>query len=286
MIPHGIAATADWALMVPCLFGDISKPPNTIFVHNYMLSHFTDSTLRFMNSSYRFVLISGGTDMTVPRSVDPRYRPLRGFAGADGGNLYHELIGHQNVIHWFCENHDLTHPKLSTLPTGMDFDKDDHRDDFPDASSVKPLQERPLKVLVSDRVRNGLGTWALRAEVVHMCESSSICLRPNIQNSDLGLPRTEYLKVLASVPFVACVRGGGLDPSPKAWEALLLGTIPIIQHSTLDDGYERFPVVFINNWSEIFENENATTFLTQKLVELAPYYEENSDLRKKTLEVS
>ena len=40
--------------------------------------------------------------------------------------------------------------------------------------------------------------------------------------------RKEYLALVASVPFVACVHGGGLDPSPKAWEALLVGTIPII----------------------------------------------------------
>ena len=40
--------------------------------------------------------------------------------------------------------------------------------------------------------------------------------------------RREYLALVASVPFVACVHGGGLDPSPKAWEALLVGTIPII----------------------------------------------------------
>jgi hypothetical protein len=77
----------------------------------------------------------------------------------------------------------------------------------------------------------------------------------------------------------------GLDPSPKAWEAILLGTIPIIQYSTLDDAYERFPVVFVNEWNEIFQNDNVETFLRSQLTRLAPYYENGSELRKKTLEV-
>lgn len=54
--------------------------------------------------------------------------------------------------------------------------------------------------------------------------------------------------------FIACIHGGGIDPSPKAWEALMVGTIPIIQHSTLDDAYSRLPVMFVHDWSEIFEN--------------------------------
>ena len=37
MEPTGIAATCDWALLVPCLFGDITKPPKTVFVHTLML---------------------------------------------------------------------------------------------------------------------------------------------------------------------------------------------------------------------------------------------------------
>ena len=36
-VPMGLAAACDWALMVPCLFGDVTKPPSTVFVHTLML---------------------------------------------------------------------------------------------------------------------------------------------------------------------------------------------------------------------------------------------------------
>ena len=39
--------------------------------------------------------------------------------------------------------------------------------------------------------------------------------------------------------FVLCVSGGGIDPAPKAFEALAAGSIPIIQHSSLDSACAR-----------------------------------------------
>ena len=86
----GIATQCDWALVVPCLYtADPFVSPKTIFVHTYMLSHFVESTLYFMDHSYRFVLVTGGTDATIPRSLDPRFHALRGFANSpDGGKLY------------------------------------------------------------------------------------------------------------------------------------------------------------------------------------------------------
>ena len=59
-----------------------------------------------------------------------------------------------------------------------------------------------------------------------------------------------WLSILKRYPLIICPHGGGLDPSPKAWEALCLGCIPIIKHSALDDIYSEFPVVFVDDWNE------------------------------------
>ena len=91
-----------------------------------------------------------------------------------------------------------------------------------------------------------------------------------------GINKELYIKLITSVPFVLCVHGGGLDPSPKAWEAIMLGTIPIIQHSTLDDAYEQLPVVFVRSWQVLFEgNLTAIKSRLQGIVEaLSPYYDD------------
>ena len=77
-----------------------------------------------------------------------------------------------------------------------------------------------------------------------------------------------------------CVHGGGQDPSPKAWEAMLAGTIPIVQHFPGDQPYRELPVVFVDNWSAAVINE---TRLRSWLTQLSPYYEDAA-LRQKVVE--
>lgn len=65
--PKGIAAACDWAILIPCLYGDVTKEPKTIFVHTDFIHHLVESTFRFINHDWRFVLVSGGSDESVPR---------------------------------------------------------------------------------------------------------------------------------------------------------------------------------------------------------------------------
>jgi hypothetical protein len=292
MPPNGISAEADWSLMVPCMFGNPEKPPRIIFVHNHMLPHFVESPLRFMNTSYRFVLVTGGTDMTVPRQIDQRYRQgFRGFGGNDGGQFFRLLVDSPMLIHWFAENRDVLHPKLSTFPTAMSVGgghPDDATKNLPDPSTILPVTQRPLKVFSSDRVRSGTGQWALRGEVKRLCVSMpEICMTPPDTGGE-GISRSDYLELLVSVPFVACVKGGGIDPSPKAWEAVLVGTIPIIITSWLDDAYQQLPLIIIEDWHSVFNTSQTTAEIQAKLLAwataLAPYYEVGSALRNATLE--
>lgn len=74
--PRGIGTHCDWALMVPCLFADLSRPPKLVFVHTMMLPHFVESTLGLLpNKTWKFIVISGGMDRSVPyNALDSRYR--------------------------------------------------------------------------------------------------------------------------------------------------------------------------------------------------------------------
>lgn len=267
----------------------MSKPPQTIWVHTYMLSHFVESTLNFMPKDWRFVLISGGADLTVPRCAgDVRWsnKLLRGFSnGPNGGSYWQRIVNDPRIVHYYAENHDLNHPKVSTLPTAMSVKEPDNYKDLPNVTV--PIHQRPLLLMVSDRVRDGRGQWALRYRVSQLCDKVPYCIKPfNGEQMNEGVSHKDFLDHVAAVPFLACVQGGGMDPSPKAWESILVGTIPIIVRSTLDDAYEHFPVAFIDSWDEIFNNPDAEALLESFRDKLAPYYLEGSALRKEVLHVS
>lgn len=283
MKPQGISTRTDWTLTIPCMYGDPNRLPRTIFVQHSMLPHFVENTLRYMDPTHRFVLISGGTDITMPRQIDFRFAEFgRGFSKEPPyGYNFLALVNAPQLIHWFCENHDVNHEKISTLPTGLVHDAD-YRGDYPDPASVMPLSKRPLKVLVSDRVRDGEGQWKARREVHDLCvQHEDFCSMP----ADESVGHATFVQQIIALPFLVCVHGGGIDPSPKAWESILLGTIPIIQSSTLDDAYQQLPVVFIQDWATFFKHPNVTALLQEWLERLSPYYEPDSPLRSRTLQV-
>ncbi len=97
----------------------------------------------------------------------------------------------------------------------------------------------------------------------------------------------DFISAVAQHPFLLCLHGGGADPSPKAWEAVLTGafrnlpsvmrslfnarqflfcsagTIPIIEHSALDDAYSQLPVAFVRNITEFMLWDNKTAVMKQ-----------------------
>jgi hypothetical protein len=153
------------------------------------------------------------------------------------------------------------------FPPGAAHNEPDRRDDYPARASVQPLLKRRLGVLVADRTRSGTGQWQQRADVVRMCEQHLLhvqarnrdrlrrrnlgrqlrgdeegsgedekeneeeawCSRPAEFDGTEGVSHAAFLRMAADAPFVACPHGGGIDPSPKAWETLLVGSIPIVQ---------------------------------------------------------
>ena len=137
-------------------------------------------------------------------------------------------------------------------------------------------------------MRTGRGQWFTRARVVELCDQlPEFCQRPSGSMTD-GVGHGEFVKLMSSVPFIACAHGGGMDPSPKAWEAIMAGTIPIIQHSTLDDAYAKLPVAFVDNWEQLLRPANHSAMedlLRGWIKKLQPYYETGSHLRAKTLDV-
>lgn len=283
--PVGIAAATDWTLTIPCLFGDISQKPRTIFVNTLMLPHFAESTLRFMPHDVRFVLVSGGHDMTIPESrLDARYGLLR-------GDYWDTILEDERVVHWFAENRDKEHPKVSSLPTGfIDWTYngvDDIRSAMEEGVVIKPLKERNLTVLSSDRARHGSSQWNDRNFMIERCRNaSSFCVMPEggkHRDKDGGYPHTEFLEFLTSHAFVLCVHGGGIDPSPKAFESILAGTIPILKRSIIHDAYSHYPVVWLDEWSDLFEAKEPLKLLMKWRDALAPYYIEGSELRRQTI---
>ena len=60
----------------------------------------------------------------------------------------------------------------------------------------------------------------------------------------------------------------------RTWEALLLGSIPIVKTSTLDPLFEDLPVLIVNDWSELMQDFLTTQYeqMSKKLYNTEKIY--------------
>ena len=268
----GIAARCDWVVLSDLREGEPdvalvkiqARPPRVIFLSLRApvaaFEFFFDRLLPTLDRP--FVLVSGSEDVTVPNQRDLRWPEFDQHLQRRIG----ELRADPRLVHWFIENRDEALPGTSSLPVGYVFEGDEHnRVRVPGLS--EPMASRPLRALCAHRIRVG-PQWMVRKRVTDLC-SGPWSAFVDVQEEELSL--SAYIGKLRRYPFLLCAEGGGIDPSPKAWLALVQGTIPIVRRSALEDAYGELPVAWVDDWSP-----GALTGrqLEMWLQELAPWFEQ------------
>lgn len=80
-----------------------------------------------------------------------------------------------------------------------------------------------------------------------------------------------YLRDMFNHKFVISPRGNGID-THRTWEALYLGSIPIMLKNNVSNNWKDLPVLLIDDWEQVTES-----FLNEKFKE---YQERDFDYRK------
>lgn len=279
--PRGLQTHCDWVVSWDGVFHGVVDRPRTICVGTRAMSKVWKILADWKTP---FVLVTMGGDQTTPLGILDNRGRYPGYGLAE----FESIMKNPSVLHMFSENHDMNHSKLSTLPTGFaDIPKRNPGTWYTNLNSfmnknynlVKPLDQRDanISVIVVDRIREGT-QYIDRRLTREWCTNVSFCKTGAdfASNQEYGDPKSHdyFLSLVVRFRFIICTHGGGIDPSPKAWENILLGTIPIIQHSTLDDAYIRMPVVIVPSISGFFEQgeEKCREQLNEWLARLAPFY--------------
>lgn len=245
----GVAARCDWVVLSDAKAPTVhlrrnkkTDAPRHVFLSMrspfVAITHFANNILPHLNES--FVLVSGSEDATVPLQQDKRWRP---YNDQERAAISH-ILDHPKLLHWFAENIDAgADERFSPLPTGMVYaDGQLRTQQF--APTAPLLKQRPLQVFCAHRLRDG-PQWETRKRVNRLARSDWAPFTTLVEE---GLSEREFLLTIERHAFVLCVEGGGLDPSPKAWQAILHGAIPIIRRSPVSRAYEELPVVIVDEW--------------------------------------
>lgn len=157
---------------------------------------------------------------------------------------YAEYLDDPKIIAWFGQNPTIMgHPKFKAIPIGIANRMWNHGNPatFDTARTIaKGIQKNYLlgmNFVVSTH-------QDVRKPVYELFIKQPFCAQLYHQD------HLQYLLGMAATRFVLSPRGNGLD-CHRTWEALLMGAIPVMTHSMLDECLEGLPIVFVDDWSQV-----------------------------------
>lgn len=192
----------------------------------------------------KFVLITGDSD-----EPNPPY------------NHWDRIKNDSRLIHWFALNYqglriNETSTLISPIPLGnsqWNNQKENMVKAYQEGfglingtiqSQLKnesaPMILSSFRVKTNERLRKPI--WDLACEPTGRLFNLTTCL--------YGIDQLEFYKRLSLSRFTLSPHGRGID-CYRTYEALLLGTFPIVKTSSLDPIYENLPVLILREWEDL-----------------------------------
>ena len=221
----------------------------SIYVCSDLLKLFVNQILP--NIKNTFVLVSGDSDLCVP------------LEALNQGETY-KLLNSPLLLKWFVQNTRIQeNEKIIQLPIGLDYHTisnnpncswkipgENHLPRFQEHTLVSlieksvPFDERKLQIYVNFSTNSD--RFGQRKNALNSIPNNLLAIEPN------ATPRTFYWSQIIKYAFVLSPFGIGMD-CHRTWEALCLGSIPIICAPHFTKLFEDLPVLIVNDWSEITE---------------------------------
>lgn len=239
------------------VFYERNKYP-VVFVKSQVINDY----LSFIESiKVKFILIStSNDDILFPMNFQEE-------------KILNIISTNEYLIKWLVKNPSIVHEKIQALPIGPKYQWDSTKFFGEDKAPVnKVLSKYCLSPesnfskgykpnLLYFNYGKDTTNWAfwqehqgIRYRIYDILSSRFTFL----QDSEFD----EYLRILSTYKFSISPPGRGLD-THRAWESLMVGTIPIMMHTPLDGLFENLPVVFVDDWNDITED-----FLLRKYEEI------------------
>ena len=207
------------------------------------------------NLNKKIILVTNDSDSNSP---------LVDGLNEENKNSIINFINSENCIHWFTQNCNLKHNKVTPIPIGLDYhyyslvlmpnlsvkfesaiEQEEILNNIKKIS--KPFYEREIKCY---------GNFLFSKDGIRYSNERNCCY-DNI-DKDLcfyennKIERIDTWKNQINYSFVLSPAGGGLD-CHRTWEALILGCIPIVRRFNLpyEEIYEDLPVLIVDDWNDI-----------------------------------
>lgn len=199
----------------------------------------------------------------------------QGDASSGYEEKYAPYLEDPKLIAWFGVHAKRAHPKFFPIPLGTTGYQPAL---YVNRQEIHHFFETVRTQTVKDQLvymNFELGAHADRRLCQELFHDKPFCLKSGFCSQGKKISQTDYFKEMARCKFTLSPRGAGID-CWRTWEALLVGSIPIVKSSALNPLYKDLPVLIINDWHEINEKflEEKYKEITSKKYHLEKLYHE------------
>ena len=180
-----------------------------------------------------------------------------------GHPSYIDIINSDKIKHWFCTNPpNVDSEKVTGLPIGFE---EREREGGNQEVIRKHWKDKPRWQDKIDKIYlsyHTLGNNPNRDRNIKYLSSL-----PCVVTEKCKLSFDKYLEKMRQYKYVICLEGAGFD-THRNYEALLVGSIPIMINSTIKKIYDdwNLPSIFVDNWTQI--NSNSLSVERENLASL------------------
>jgi hypothetical protein len=210
-----------------------------IYICSDALENFIEKTLNKISKP--FILMTGNSDRTISREIK---------------NIK-LLINNKFLIKWYAQNLKLNHEKISYLPIGLDYHATfKSRNKYKSKKEFPNLKENQLIKISKSKIKKNFlmySNW-----LFNLNKKRKLCLNQIDQTlvffEKKKVSQTQSWKNMRKYAFCLCPEGYGID-THRVWEAIIIGAIPVLKSSSLDNMYNKFPVIIVKNWKDVTKSK-------------------------------
>ena len=179
-------------------------------------------------------------------------------------------LEHPTLVHWFAQNCDRVHEKLTCIPIGIE----NRQWGPPSVAGTHGSMPELLLGMMAVRMhaystselaalaridKSYKHTWAFFPGKTHKSRDDVVSILETKKPHWIRLSGspdggkyfvTDYYRHILQHVAIVCPRGHGRD-SHRAWESLYLGRVIITLHSPPDKLWDGLSVIFFNSWDEL-----------------------------------
>lgn len=156
-----------------------------------------------------------------------------------------------NCNYWFAINKDINTSKIKSLPLGIanNTNESDFHPICGNTDMMIDVLSQAKEIIKLVYLNFNINTYPQeRQQCYNLFHNKEYVTVGKIENTLEG--RKKYLTDIRNHKFVLCPRGNGID-THRLWETLYMGSIPIVKQCIGMNEFTDLPILFINDWSDI-----------------------------------